>query len=76
MQMGRHQGKTMKSDDDFRLEAYKLLLELDAATTSMMMLVSARQACGPEWANATRRHQQAYEAWTLFLESRASEPCL
>ena len=66
----------MKSVDDFRLEAYKLLLELDAATTSMMMLVSARQACGPEWENATRRNQQAFEAWTLFLRSQAPEPSL
>ena len=57
----------MKSVDDFRLEAYKLLLELDAATTSMMMLVSARQTCGPEWENATGRHRQAYEAWARFL---------
>ncbi|ROL62637.1 hypothetical protein BLX41_31635 [Pseudomonas protegens] len=66
----------MKSFDDFRLEAYKLLLELDAATTGMMMLVSARQNCGPEWDNATCRHQQAYEAWVRFLGDQSRQPPL
>ncbi|MFJ4131419.1 hypothetical protein [Pseudomonas cyclaminis] len=53
--------------DDYRFQSHQLLLELDAANTHLMMLVSARQIDGPLWAGATHRHKLAYEAWAGFL---------
>jgi hypothetical protein len=61
----------MTSVDEFRLDSYKLLLELDASTTGMMQLVSSRVTTGPEWDSATERHRQAYDAWSLFLSKSA-----
>ena len=65
---------TMTSVDDFRLDSYTLLLELDAATTSMMMLVSSRHASGPEWDKATKRHSDACEVWSSFLSAPINSP--
>lgn len=60
----------MQTVDDFRINSYKLLLELDAATAGMMMLVSSQHVSGPDWDLATKRHHDACEVWDLFL----SEP--
>lgn len=64
----------MTSVDEFRFESYKLLLELDAATTSMMLLVTSRHTSGPEWDMATERHRNAYEAWNSFLNEPIDRP--
>ncbi|MDB6144544.1 MAG: hypothetical protein JWP80_3588 [Pseudomonas sp.] len=61
----------MKTVDDFRHQSYKLLLELDAATTGMMLLVTSRHVSGPEWDEATRRHEAACEVWGTFLKDPA-----
>jgi hypothetical protein len=66
----------MTSVDEFRLAAYKLLLELDAATTSMMMLVSSRNTSGFEWDEATGRHRDAYEVWNSFLNQPVDKPSI
>lgn len=58
----------MQSTDDFRFKSHQLLLELDAATTEMMMLVSSRETTGERWAAATQRHQAAYAAWNSFID--------
>lgn len=55
--------------DDFRLRSHQLLIELDASTTKMMMLVSSREVRGVNWEAATLRHRQAFEAWESFLNS-------
>ncbi|MBF6039397.1 hypothetical protein H8F22_10990 [Pseudomonas sp. P154a] len=57
----------MSNTDDYRFQSHKLLLELDSATTSLMMLVSARQIEGAPWIDATNRQRLAYEAWAAFL---------
>ena len=59
----------MTSIDDFRFESHQLLLELDAATMGMMMLVSSKCISGPEWENATKRQHDAYESWDNFINS-------
>ena len=59
--------KTMASIDDFRIESHKLLMELDAATMGMMMLVSARCVSGPDWDVARKRQHDAYERWDAFI---------
>jgi hypothetical protein len=58
----------MKTVDDFRHQSYKLLLELDAATTAMMLLVTSRHVVGPEWEDAIRRHELACDVWGSFLQ--------
>ncbi|MCY1184862.1 hypothetical protein D9M73_255890 [compost metagenome] len=64
----------MTSVDNFRLDSYKLLLELDASTTGMMLLVSSRVISGPEWDLAIERHRVAYEAWSSFLNAAIGNP--
>lgn len=57
----------MSAMEDFRLKSHKLLVELDAATSKMMMLVAAGQITGPEWLESAQRHHYAFEAWKDFL---------
>lgn len=63
----------MRSVDDFRLGSYKLLLELDAATTGMMMLVTSSAVSGAEWDSATQRHREACRVWNNFLSEGADK---
>lgn len=57
----------MTSFEDFRTQSQALLAELDAATTGMMTLVTAKCVSGPEWDAATQRQHDAYERWNAFL---------
>ncbi|MEX5684401.1 MULTISPECIES: hypothetical protein [Pseudomonas] len=57
----------MISVEDFRTQSHALLIELDAATMGMMVLVSSRCVSGPAWDDATKRHHDAYEVWNAFL---------
>jgi hypothetical protein len=61
----------MHSTDDFRFKSHQFLLELDAATTEMMMLVSSRETTGERWAQASQRHCAAYAAWNSFINESA-----
>lgn len=61
----------MNGIDDFRFESHKLLVELDAATTRMMMLVASKIVSGPEWEEASKDHKAAFAAWNSFLNA----PC-
>ncbi|APV42083.1 hypothetical protein PFAS1_23165 [Pseudomonas frederiksbergensis] len=64
----------MSNSDDFRFQSHHLLLELDAATNHMMMLISARQAAGYAWDEAAKRQKLAYEAWAVFLYAPQTDP--
>jgi hypothetical protein len=64
----------MNSTDDFRFRSHHLLLELDAATNHIMMLVSARQVSGYAWEEAAKRQKLAYEAWAAFLYAPSPSP--
>lgn len=64
----------MRNTDDFRFDSHQLLLELDAATNHMMMLVSARQVTGYPWDEAAKRQKLAYEAWAAFLYAPETDP--
>lgn len=59
----------MSGLDDFRFKSHQLLIELDAATCKMMMMVSAKEVAGADWDAATIRHHDAFEAWNSFLNS-------
>jgi hypothetical protein len=61
----------MHSTDDFRFKSHQFLLELDAATTEMMLLVSCRETTGERWALASQRHCAAYAAWNAFINESA-----
>lgn len=64
----------MTSVEDFRIKSHALLIELDAATMGMMLLVSSRCVSGPAWEEATQRHHDAYEVWNAFLNVPESGP--
>ncbi len=64
----------MSNLDDFRFQSHELLLQLDAATTHLMMLVAARQVEGDSWIDATNRQKLAYEAWATFLNAPKIDP--
>lgn len=58
--------------DDFRFQSHQLLIELDAATSEMMKLVSCRQTTGAQWDLASQRQHLAYEDWNRFLNQPVS----
>ena len=60
----------MSNTDDFRCHAHELIVDLDAATTEMMRLISAHQLGGPEWERVTQWQHEAYERWTAYLNER------
>jgi len=62
----------MSGLDDFRLKSHQLLIELDAATSKMMMMVSAKEVVGADWDAAALRHHDAFDAWNSFLNSPES----
>jgi hypothetical protein len=64
----------MSNLDDFRLQSHELLLQLDAATTHLMILVSGRQVEGASWIEATNSQKLAYEAWATFLNAPKIDP--
>jgi hypothetical protein len=53
--------------DDFRFRSHHLLVDLDAATNHLMMLVVAKEVSGTRWNEATLRQSLAYEAWAMLL---------
>ncbi|MEO6678274.1 MAG: hypothetical protein ABIO21_12950 [Pseudomonas sp.] len=65
----------MTSVDDFRIKSHELLMDLDAATTEMMKLISSRSVSGPMWEDAVKRQHDAYVHWNAFINNRdGSDP--
>ncbi|KAA0968745.1 hypothetical protein [Pseudomonas sp. ANT_H12B] len=62
----------MTTTDDFRFHAHELIVDLDAATTEMMKLISAHQLSGPEWEWVNQWQHDAYERWTSYLNEQSS----
>ncbi|WP_213940546.1 hypothetical protein [Pseudomonas sp. dw_612] len=60
----------MTSVDDFRIKSHELLVDLDAATSEMMKLISSRSVSGPIWEEAVKRQHDAYVQWNAFINSR------
>lgn len=61
----------MTATDDFRFHAHELIVDLDAATTEMMTLISAHQLSGPEWERVNQWQHEAYERWMTYLNARS-----
>ncbi len=57
----------MCREENFRYQSHELLIELDAATTVIMMLVTAGELHGGRWDDAVARHRNAVDAWQRFL---------
>ncbi|WP_130909596.1 hypothetical protein [Pseudomonas sp. Sample_9] len=64
----------MPSTDDFRFNAHHLLLDLDATTNQLMMLVVSHEIFGSRWNEAVARQKQAYAAWISILTGIQIDP--
>lgn len=64
----------MLSTDDFRFNAHHRLLDLDAATNQLMMLVVSHEMTGSRWDEAVSRHKEAYAAWASILTGIQTDP--
>lgn len=64
----------MSTHDDFRFNAHRHLLDLDATTNHLMMLVVAGEISGSTWTEAVSRQQLAIEAWAGVLASAQVDP--
>jgi hypothetical protein len=64
----------MFSIDDFRFKVHHLLLDLDATTNHLMMLVVSREVAGSRWDEAVARQKLAYDAWTSILSGVQTDP--
>lgn len=60
--------------DDFRFQSHGLLVELDAATTKLMMLVVAGELSGSRWDEAFARQSAAYTAWVTAATGVQVDP--
>ncbi len=60
--------------DDFRFNAHKHLLDLDATTTHLMMLVVASEVSGARWDEAVSRHKLAIDAWSALFVGVPLDP--
>lgn len=66
----------MSDLDDFRMRSHELLLDLDSATCSMMMLVSSRTTNGPEWSDAVNEQHACFERWMTFINYGSEQESL
>lgn len=64
----------MPDTEDFRFQSHHLLLDLDAATAHLMMLVVGSELSGTRWDQAIARHKMAYEVWAASLAGMAIDP--
>lgn len=64
----------MLPTDDFRFTAHQHLLDLDATTNHLMMLVVAKEVSGIRWDDAVLRQKLAFEAWTSILPGVHTDP--
>jgi hypothetical protein len=64
----------MNPNEDFRFQSHLLLVELDAATTKLMMLVVAGELSGNRWDEALALQCSAYEAWMTAVAGIRIDP--
>lgn len=64
----------MIPNDDFRYKSHTLLIELDAATTQLMMLVVSGELSGSVWDEALARQSDAYSAWVTAAKRVEVDP--
>jgi hypothetical protein len=64
----------MASNDEFRFQSHAHLVELDAATNQLMMLVVAGELSGNRWNEALARQSAAYSAWLSVVAGVQIDP--
>jgi len=64
----------MIPSDDFRFRSHVLLVELDAATTQLMMLVDAAEISGTQWDEALSPQSAAYKEWISAVAGISIDP--
>jgi hypothetical protein len=64
----------LNTNEDFRFNAQKRLLEVDASTSVLMMLVFSGEVFGGRWDEALTRQKLAYDAWTTLVSSVQIDP--
>ncbi|UDI90457.1 hypothetical protein [Pseudomonas sp. IAC-BECa141] len=64
----------MIPSDDFRFRSHVLLVELDAATTQLMMLVGAGEISGTQCDEALSRQSAAYKEWISAVAGISIDP--
>lgn len=64
----------MHSNDDFRFKAHQHLIDLDATTNHLMMLVVAGEISEGHWDEAVIRQKLAFEAWTSIVAGVQTDP--
>jgi hypothetical protein len=64
----------MIPSDNFRFRAHVLLVELDATTTQLMMLVVVGEISGTQWDEALSRQSAAYKEWISAVAGISIDP--
>lgn len=64
----------MSSTDDFRFSAHRHLLDLEACTYQLMMLVASGDITGITWEDAMERQRRSFDSWLEFTEA-SIDPC-
>jgi hypothetical protein len=64
----------MVPPDDFRFRAHVLLVDLDATTSHLMMLVVAGELSGARWDEAFAKQRSAYSAWVNAASGIGIDP--
>ena len=59
----------MKAYDDFRFKSHQHLIDLEATTNHLMMLVVSDEMTGKNWEDALSRQKCSYAAWIAFADS-------
>lgn len=60
----------MHANDDFRFKAHEHLIDLEAMTNQLMMLVVSDELTGKIWDDALTRQRCSYAAWIAVADSR------
>lgn len=60
----------MKASDDFRFKSHEHLIDLEATTNHLMMLVVSDEITGKIWDDALSRQKCSYAAWIAIADSR------
>lgn len=64
----------MSTHDNFRSEAHHHLVDLDATTNHLMMLVVANEVSGSRWDEALARQKQTFDAWASIVAGAQIDP--
>lgn len=59
----------MRHHDDYRYAAHRHLLDLEASTYQLMMLVASGDISGIIWDGALERQRRSFSSWREFSDA-------